>query len=316
MHVEACPQLLLCIYVQKLNRRLKGICQREELKNLVCTGLLILVDHNASPFPSTAPWRFDHFALPPQHHMSLPNPWLLGSKCKICVKLAVFDSDSEESADIKLTFLLCVLYSLHPSLCNLSCPSACQVHHQDIASRLVSQRVTSISDIEWLKILRFNIGHDSLVMVHCGYTQLPFGYEYLGNTPRLVITPLTERAFSTMMAAVALHFGGAPEGPAGGSAVFRNEDACMFMPMDPLLLQQNLSYTSKGKECDHTDTEPSRRCCMIQRDAAIDTLHECAWTPRAPGYTCNAGLFLHNVQGIIDMDIMDPWNIGALHMCT
>lgn len=85
------------------------------------------------------------------------------------------------------------------------------VHAKDLVDMLVRNNVITENDFQWLSQLRYYM-IDEAVRVRIISAEVPFAYEYLGNSERLVITPLTDRCYRTLMAAYQLHLNGAPEG--------------------------------------------------------------------------------------------------------
>ncbi|KAM6897413.1 dynein axonemal heavy chain 9-like [Xenentodon cancila] len=90
------------------------------------------------------------------------------------------------------------------------------VHARDVVAKMISQKVDNSQAFVWLSQLRHRWDEKER---HCFANicdgQFLYSYEYLGNTPRLVITPLTDRCYITLTQSLHLTMSGAPAGPAG-----------------------------------------------------------------------------------------------------
>jgi dynein heavy chain len=90
------------------------------------------------------------------------------------------------------------------------------VHARDIIEDLKNDQVSSTYDFQWQKQLRYYWqDDDSNCKVSQVQATLMYGYEYMGATTRLVITPLTDRCWITITGALHIKLGANPAGPAG-----------------------------------------------------------------------------------------------------
>lgn len=82
------------------------------------------------------------------------------------------------------------------------------IQAQNILNRLIEKKAESLEDFDWMGQMRYYL-NENRIEVKMLLTKLNYGFEYIGNKSRMVITPLTNRCYRNIFVALNQNFGSA-----------------------------------------------------------------------------------------------------------
>ena len=152
------------------------------------------------------------------------------------------------------------------------------VHAREVVKQLIATNVSNSEDFEWMRELRYyweqqkvrqkrrstskatnkeyekepgtaSRGKKFNLVARIVNAHQRYKYEYLGASMRLVITPLTDRCYRTMIGAVTMMYGGAPEGPAGTGKTETTKDLGKSLAFWVIVINcsDGMDYISLGR---------------------------------------------------------------------
>ncbi|XP_018342049.1 PREDICTED: dynein heavy chain 2, axonemal [Trachymyrmex septentrionalis] len=125
-----------------------------------------------------------------------------------------------------------------------------EIHGRDVIEKMYKMNCRDVTDFEWQSQLRFYWEADiEDCIVRQTNTRFTYGHEYLGNTGRLVVTPLTDRCYITLTTALHLYRGGSPKGPADTGKTETVKDLGKALGFNVIVqnCSEGLDYKSMGR---------------------------------------------------------------------
>lgn len=144
------------------------------------------------------------------------------------------------------------------------------VHACDIIKILIGKNVDSAEEFSWISQLRYYCENGTMD-VRMLSTVTSYAWEYLGNVTRLVVTPLTDRCYRTIMGAIKLNLGSAPEGPAGTGILNKYLFYIIGRNCRSFLdVAQYIRFTGKTETCKDLAKAVGKKCIVFNCSDGLD----------------------------------------------